>query len=363
MLKNGKEIEGIRLIKKKISVLKCKPGMHLAEDIIHGGSKLVSRNTELNSYIIDKLISAGEYSVNVYILEHDNSLNKYNNVMESFQKDYDININLMKKIIGELASTNKVNIDDVLKISNSIIRYLNEPNIIIECLNSLKKADEYTYIHCINVGIYSMLIAKWMGLSLQVIKDVTQSGLLHDIGKAKVTNEILNKPGKLTNEEFDEIKKHTIFGYDLVKKYSDFNENIKNAVLMHHERMDGSGYPFGRTEDDITLNAKIVSVADTFDAMTSNRVYKKGTIPFKAFKMFMSEGLKQYDIAIIFSLLENLTPYYTGMRVILEDGRQGQIMYIPPNDILNPIVKVDDKFIDLSREKDVTIANICNYLE
>jgi putative nucleotidyltransferase with HDIG domain len=279
------------LIKRRISVLRCRPGMHLAEDIIHSGVKLVSRNTELNSYIIDKLISAGEYSVNVYIQEEDNSLNKYNDLIESFQKDYDVSINLIKKIIGDLASTSKVNTDDLLKISKSIIRYLNEPNIIIECLNSLKKTDEYTYIHCINVGIYSMLIAKWMGLSLEVIKDVTQSGILHDIGKTKVTNEILNKPGKLTNEEFDEIKKHTIFGYDLVKDYSDFNENIKNAILMHHERTDGSGYPFGSSENDITLNAKIVSVADTFDAMTSNRVYKRGTIPFKAFKMFMSEGL------------------------------------------------------------------------
>jgi putative nucleotidyltransferase with HDIG domain len=350
-------------LKKKISVLKCKPGMHLAEDIIHCGLKLVSRNTILNSYIINKLISIGEYSVFVYVPESENYLNKYHDIIESFQKDYEMNINIIKKIIDELTTTNKVNTNDVLKIAESIIGYLNEPNIIIECLNSLKKTDKYTYIHSVNVAIYSMLIGKWMGLSLESIKDIIQAGLLHDIGKTKITNEILNKPGKLTNEEFDEVKKHTIFGYHLINKYNNIDKNIKNAILMHHERLDGSGYPFGRTEKDITLNAKIVSVADTFDAMTSNRVYKRGTIPFKAFQMFVTEGLKQYDIPIVFTLLENLTPYYIGMRAILEDGRRGEIMYIPPNDILNPIIKINDEFIDLSKERNISIVNICSYVE
>lgn len=348
----------MKLSKYKISVLRCKPGMHLAEDIINNGSKLVSKNTILNSYIIDKLIDMGEYNVWVYTSDNGNSLNKYNNVVESFKEDYKTNVLLIKEIIRKLVSTNSVDLNEVSHISSSIIRYLDEPSAVMECLNSIEEVDEYTYTHCINVAVYSMLIAKWMDLPLQSIKEVIQSGLLHDIGKTKIDNEILNKPGKLTKEEFYEIKKHTIFGYQLVNKYNNFNENIKNAILMHHERIDGSGYPYGISEKDITLNAKIVSVADVFDAMTSNRVYKRGTTPFKAFRMFWSEGMEQYDTSIIFILLENLIPYYTGMKATLEDGRTGEIMYIPPRDVLGPIVKVDDELIDLSRETNLSITNV-----
>lgn len=346
------------MIKEKIEIFKCKPGMLLAEDVICNGSKLVSKNTVLNSYIIDKLISFGEYSIYIFALENNDSLNRYDNTRENFKTDYKLNINMIKKLINKLTSTNKVMINEVKQISECIVKYLDEPNVIIECLNSLKKLDEYTYTHCINVGIYSMLIAKWMNLSLDSIREAIQSGLLHDIGKTKIDIEILNKPGKLTNEEFYEIKKHTILGYDLVNENNNFSKNIKDAILMHHERTDGSGYPFGVNGTDITLIARIVSVADTFDAMTSNRVYKKGTTPFKAFEMFIVEGVKQYDVSIIFSLFENIYPYYIGMNAMLEDGRIGEIVYIPPNDLINPIIKVNNELIDMSKENNLNVINI-----
>ncbi|WP_173713705.1 HD-GYP domain-containing protein [Clostridium beijerinckii] len=349
----------VKLLKKKMSLFKCGEGMHLAEDITQGGTKIVSRNTILNSYIIEKLINMGQYSVYVYISEHE----KCSCVIKEFNEDYNLNLNIIREVISELISTSKVNLNNVRQVCKSIIRYLNEPNIVIECLNSIQRTDEYTYIHCMNVGIYSMLIAKWINLPLDSINDIIQSGILHDIGKIKITNEILNKPNKLTNEEFDQMKKHPVLGYELIDQYNMVNQNIKNAILMHHERLDGSGYPLGRREKDITLYAKIIAVADTFDAMTSNRVYKKGTIPFEAFKMFMTDGLKQYDIPIVFALLENLTPYYIGMRAILEDGREGRIIYIPPNDILSPIIEIDDMFLDISREKNIKIANILSNIE
>ena len=348
-------------MKHMMLVFNCKSGMILAEDIIHNGAKLASRNTVLNSYIIDKLISFGELKVSVYVTEDIDNLDKNNyNIMKKFENEYVVNTHLMKRVLNELISASKVNIKDVLRISKSIVNYLDEPNVIVKCLNSLKEADEYTYTHCLNVAIYSMLIAKWMNLSFESIIEVIQAALLHDIGKIKINNGILNKPSRLTKEEFDEIKKHAILGYTIVNKYDDLNDNIKEGILMHHERIDGSGYPFGKKGIDITLSAKIVAVADTFDAMTSNRVYKKGVTPFKAFLMFITEGINQYDISVIFAFLENISAYYIGMKVELEDGRVGEIMYIPPNDVLNPIVKFDDELIDFSREMDLNIVDIFN---
>ncbi|WP_026888411.1 HD-GYP domain-containing protein [Clostridium beijerinckii] len=346
-------------MKQKILVFDCKPGMILAEDIIYNGLKLASRNTMLNAYIIDKLISLGEYSAHIYVSEGNNNLGKSNiDKIKEFEADYDVSIYNIKEVINELITTDNMNAESISKISKSIIKYLDEPNITIKCLVALKEADEYTYKHCINVAIYSMLIAKWMNLSSDTVKEIIESGLLHDIGKIKIDNEILNKPSKLTREEFDEIKKHTILGYDIINDYNYFSRNIKDAILMHHERIDGSGYPFGKLGRDITLNAKIVAAADTFDAMTSNRVYKKGLTPFKTFEMFLTEGVKLYDTSVIFALLENISPYYIGMKVRLQDGKIGEIMYIPPNDILNPIIKVNNELIDFSRRTDLDIENI-----
>ncbi|WP_297418033.1 HD-GYP domain-containing protein [Clostridium sp.] len=346
------------MVEQRVLVTNCKTGMILAEDIIYNGSKLASKNTVLNTYIIDKLISLGEYSICVYIPKNYDKVDESNSILESFKRDYEEDIKQVQKIISELMMTSNINVNDVLKISKSVIRYLEEPGVIIECLNSLKNADEYTYTHCINVAIYSMLIAKWMNLSLESIQEVIQSALLHDIGKTRIPNEILNKPGKLTSEEFNEIKKHTTWGYYLINQYSNLNNNIKNAILMHHEKIDGSGYPLGITDKEIVLGAKIISVADTFDAMTSNRVYKKGTTPFKAFLMFMTEGVKYYDTSAIFALLDNISSYYIGMKVTLEDGRTGEIMYIPPNDVLSPIVQVEDELIDFSRKVDLSITSV-----
>lgn len=346
-------------MKHKILLFNCKPGMILAEDIICNGLKLASKNTILNSYIIDKLISLGEYSAQIYVSGENNSLGKSNmDKIKEFEEDYDISIFNIKELIRGLITTNKMNSESISKISKSIIKYLDEPNIIIKCLVALNKADEYTYTHCINVAIYSMLIAKWMNLSSGTVKEIIESGLLHDIGKIKIDNEILNKPGQLTREEFDEIKKHTILGYDIINDYDYFSRSIKDAILMHHERIDGSGYPFGKLGIDITLNAKIVAAADTFDAMISNRVYKKGVTPLKIFQMFLTEGVKLYDTSVIFTLLENISPYYIGMKVKLEDGRMGEIMYIPPNDMLSPIVKINDELIDFSRRTDLDISDI-----
>ncbi|OOM20417.1 metal dependent phosphohydrolase [Clostridium beijerinckii] len=349
----------INFMKHKILLFNCKPGMILAEDIICNGLKLASKNTILNSYIIDKLISLGEYSAHIYVSGENNSLGKSNmDKIKEFEEDYDASIFNIKELIRGLITTNKMNSESISKISKSIIKYLDEPNIIIKCLVALNKADEYTYTHCINVAIYSMLIAKWMNLSSGTVKEIIESGLLHDIGKIKIDNEILNKPGQLTREEFDEIKKHTILGYDIINDYDYFSRSIKDAILMHHERIDGSGYPFGKLGIDITLNAKIVAAADTFDAMISNRVYKKGVTPLKIFQMFLTEGVKLYDTSVIFTLLENISPYYIGMKARLEDGRIGEIMYIPPNDILSPIVKINDELIDFSRRKDLDISDI-----
>jgi len=140
---------------------------------------------------------------------------------------------------------------------------------------ALDSRDTYTLHHSENVAKYAVDTAKKMGLSKDICDVIYIGGLLHDIGKIGIPEYILTKPGKLTDDEYAIIKNHPNIGYEMIKHVSNFNENgILDIVLYHHERYDGNGYPNGLKGDQIPLIARIVAIADTFDAMTSRRVYR-----------------------------------------------------------------------------------------
>jgi putative nucleotidyltransferase with HDIG domain len=347
------------LIKYKIRVSECKAGEILAEDIIIDGIKLVSKNTLLNSYILNKLLDYCIHEILIYLKDENLEFNYcQEKTYKDFKNNYELSVGGIKSIINKIVVGGILDYESINHATNLIFDFSNYGSNVVKYLNSLKKMDEYTYTHCINVAFYAMLVGKWMNLSNNKIIDLVQAGLLHDIGKLKVENNIIKKPGRLTNSEFFEIKKHTIYGYDLINTDDRININVKNAILMHHERLDGSGYPLGLMSKDIPLYTKIISVADVFDAMTSDRVYKKGATPFKAFQMFTTEGVKIFDTSVVFILLENLSVYYIGMNVVLSSGEVGEIVYIPPKNVLSPIIKVNDTFIDFSKENISGIVTI-----
>jgi putative nucleotidyltransferase with HDIG domain len=182
-------------------------------------------------------------------------------------------------------------------------------SIIINALSRIKSIDEYTFTHSINTAFYSMFIAIWMGLDDQQIINATQAGLLHDIGKIYIPNEILNKPGRLTEEEYEMIKKHTLYGYFLISEFGEFNPEVKRAVLFHHERTDLKGYPLSASSDYVGIISKIVAIADVYDAMTTDRVYKKGTSPSEAVEFLSNDGMKLLDSYILKVFIENIPLY------------------------------------------------------
>ncbi|HZK58167.1 MAG TPA: HD-GYP domain-containing protein, partial [Clostridia bacterium] len=209
-----------------------------------------------------------------------------------------------------------------------------------------------------HVPFYSMLIAAWLNLSDKEINEVIQAGLLHDIGKVKVPNKILNKKGKLTTEEFNTIKKHTTLGHEMLSKIDDISYGVKNAVLLHHERTDGSGYPFGMSTTFIDLYSKIVAIADVFDAMTSDRIYRKRKTPFDVFEMFKTVGVGIFDTTILNIFINKISPYYIGTNVMLNNGERGRIVYIPPRDVLSPIIEIQSDYLDLSVQNNIEILSI-----
>lgn len=143
----------------------------------------------------------------------------------------------------------------------------------------------------------ALKIGERLHLNYESLEKLTLAAMLHDIGKVKIPANILNKPGKLTNKEYDIVKKHPFYGFEMIHKLA--NPSIANIILQHHERLDGSGYPYGLYENQILIEAKIIAISDSFDAMTEDRVYRKGSPPHVAFQEIESLSGVYYDNEVV----------------------------------------------------------------
>lgn len=170
-------------------------------------------------------------------------------------------------------------------LSEELLDAMDVNDAIAINIAELKLNDEYTYRHCVEVAAIAMVVAKHMRYSRNEVRDIGVSGLLHDISKMRVPPEILNKPGRLTAEEMEVVKKHSLYSYQMIQDKKDLTENVKLGVLQHHEKIDGSGYPYGLKEDEINPYAKILAVTDIYDALISQRPYKKAYTPKTACEM------------------------------------------------------------------------------
>lgn len=235
------------------------------------------------------------------------------------------------------------------------IKEMAENHNLFLLLGNLEQNDNYTYRHSIGVAVLATLIGKWLNLNSIDLRLLGTAAILHDIGKMKIPEEILNKPGKLTEEEFQIMKKHTIYGYDLIKNTVGASHKIALVALQHHEREDGSGYPFGLKSQKIHKLSKIVAVADVFHAMTSNRIYQQGKPIYQVINSIKDElqGKLAPDIFIVF--LEKIMQSLVGSEVLIDNGKKAKIIMINPSEPLRPLIKVEDIYIDLSKNRSINI--------
>jgi len=218
----------------------------------------------------------------------------------------------------------------------------------------MREYDDTTYVHSLNVSLICNIIGKWLNFSTKDLEIITLCGLLHDLGKLLIPRNILAKPSKLTDDEFTLIKTHTIRGYKLLKNIP-IDSRIKNAALMHHERCDGSGYPNGLVSHEIDSFAKLVAIADVYDAMTCARVYRGPLCPFEVINLFETEGYLKFDTKYILTFLEGIVNTYIHNNVRLNNHMEGEIILINKYDLSRPVIKCGDQFIDLSKHRDLYI--------
>lgn len=356
---------------RRIGTSDLVPGMVTAEDVYNYNNQLIiPKGLVLDDKTIAKLDYYSILSIRIedkkVEVNHESQAyaKSYSQkIKESpefvrFKHEFDEDVENFKNVINDVVL--KGSPLDVDKLMNHTLNILDigatTPNIL-DMLHCMREYDDATYTHCMNVALICNVMARWLKMDEENIKKATVSGLLHDIGKTQVPDSIIKKPAKLTPEEYAIIKRHPQAGYEILKK-SALDPEILNAVLMHHERFDGTGYPLGLNGNQISTFARMVSIADVYDAMTSARVYRGPLCPFKTIEVFEEEGLQKYDPQFIMSFLENVVNTYLLNSVQLSNGDRGTIVYINKDKLSSPTVRTESDFIDLSKRSEIKIEAI-----
>lgn len=265
----------------------------------------------------------------------------------------------LNSIFGTDSEVKELSVQAVQKVNDIaddiLVDIGNDSTYLGNQMIALQNFDDYTYKHCLRVAMLATSVAYQMNLTKSDTKEVIVSALLHDIGKSSIDHDIIIKPSKLTDAEFSEIKRHPYIGYNVLKNSNHdlFTGNIMSGVLFHHEKFDGTGYPTGMKGRDIPLIARIVAVCDVFDALTSNRPYRKPWSVAEAEEYILGSCSTHFDFDVTSAFMRAFNPYPVGTMVSLSDGRHGVVIQTNQT-VLRPVIRIQGEGtgeeIDLSTD-------------
>ncbi len=236
---------------------------------------------------------------------------------------------LMSEILTNVKMGKAIDVTPVEELAEDINQsILNNPNALL-CLSQIREKDQYLLEHSINVGLLMSVFSTHLGYDKETVKELTTGALLHDIGKIRVPYHILNKPGKLTEDEWIEMKLHVVYGQAVLQNSEGISEIAKSICGLHHERLDGTGYPMGLSEDEINIYGRMAAVVDVYDAVTASRVYHKGMSPFDAMKLLVKMTDSHLDKTLVYNFIRCMSVYPVGTLVELDNGLLGVV--IEPN--------------------------------
>lgn len=323
------------------------------------GQLLLLKGTVMEEHHIQKLkLSYNE----IFILAEQANICNENNYEEDKNTNlavvFDEVTYIFRDLMYKISQGHSVKKNEVEESVKLLYPEVMNTNNILKHLRNLRNKDEYTLQHSVSVSTIAMKLGQAMKISQEAVKNLAVAGLLHDIGKCQVPLEILNKPGPLNPDEFKEIQKHPLYGYKIVNELGYNDRGIVTAVLQHHEHQDGKGYPFRIIGKNIHEYSSIIAVADVFDALTSDRVYRPRISIFQAVNEIIKNTFGHLEPMVSKRLVTYILDIAPGENVILNTGEQGTIVLIDDVEPTRPMVRVKDRFINLKSERDIYINDI-----
>lgn len=359
----------------KVLLMEVSPGMELGNDIFDNNGKLaIPYGTVLTPALIEKLEDMRVVVVKIVVKdskedflsrggkdaqnEQPGYFEKLRDSSEfrELEETFNASVNILKQQLNDVVKKNVVDIREMLVGVKNIIKSNHTGSSMLDVLNCMRDYDDLTYVHSMNVSLICNMMAGWLHYSEEDTDLLTAAGILHDIGKVEIPKEIICKPGRLTDEEYKIVKSHPQLGYRILKDIN-IDERIKRASLQHHERYDGNGYPNRLRGEQMDDFSRILAIADVYDAMTANRVYREGLCPFEVIEHFQKD-ISVYDPRYLLIFLQKTAETYVRNKVLLSDGREGEILMINKTELGSPVVMCSGEVVDLSKKRDIKIVKL-----
>ncbi|MDR3592232.1 MAG: HD-GYP domain-containing protein [Negativicutes bacterium] len=343
-------------------VSELSPGMIVGETIVsETGKVMLDENAVLNDTLIRLLFFWGVETIP--IKETGPSRLKFLNTAaaenQAFVATHREITAAVKDAFDKIRCLREVPVQQFAELANRCYSSLVSSPGVMNHLMTIYETDDYTFRHSVNVSIIAGVIGKWLGIMEDLLQDLVLAGMLHDVGKTQIPLSILNKPGKLAGAEMELMKEHAAKGADLLAASCQLPDSVTSAIRQHHERMDGTGYPCRLHGDKISLTAKVIAIADIYDAMTSNRVYRTAVTPFAVAAEFSKDMFAKLAPEICTVFLNNLAQSLIGCTVRLSDASTAKVICINKHHLDRPTLQATDgTFVNLTERRDLTILGI-----
>lgn len=334
----------------RILTSELSPGMQLSRPVLtRNGDVLLQSHIVLSDVLISLLKKTGiPY---VYIkneqVDRTSTLQYIRNVLSELSD----NEYYIKHIISDSISWEKYQ-----SLFHQLLTELEQDETLQNILVDIASNDPNLFKHCLNVAIYSIAIAQELRIGDYLLLTLFKASLFHDIGKIFISRNVLDKNGRLTDEEYEYIQNHSLYGVQYLKLNGISSQSILLPVLQHHERLDGSGYPNRSKTEKLHLFAKIIAVADVFDALSTDRCYRKALTPHQAFNILKKDCGTKFDTEIIRAFSKAIIFYPKGHFVKLSTGAAGYVKKYHSDSIEKPVVQIRGYEYDLKEMMDISIV-------
>ncbi|WP_425058671.1 hypothetical protein SCACP_33270 [Sporomusa carbonis] len=347
---------------QKIATTHLQPGMVIARNVFSAdGVLLLSAGTVLNNIYIERLRLLGLSSIYIQnpLISQLSDSEIIDTIPEIVREETRVQaVQVVHTAFQNLATTHNIQTRQFKETASMIIDEVIKNNGAMIQLTDIRSRDGYTFGHSVNVCVLATMTGVQMGYSIPQLRELALGAMLHDAGKMLVPKEILVKPGPLTACEMKIMQQHPDLGFDILRRQSEIPLLSAHIAFQHHEKFDGSGYTrrLGRT--DIHEYARIVAIADVYDAITSDRPYKEGILPHEAYEIMMSLADTHFDPAILQIFLSQIAVYPVGTVVKLNTGEVAMVIRVIPGLQTRPTVKIiadeNEQLLKDGRELDLT---------